>query len=259
MRKKVLLVLVTALVFGGCIRKDDLTWVKEAVKDFNDSDVTIASEEGIIKTKDGEETVDKTTVVWDEKDNSGYEKMEYKGASGYLYTYYQKYGEKIQSFNGKPDEEGEVEYSVGKEYDTDDFKIACHLVIAQDAKLNHEGVHEEDGVECIKIKVTETMKESYSDKMIKQGIIDKEAMEKDTEAKKVLEQGYTAKRVYYIWLESKTHELLKKQEDSTIPMQLIYYAAKTSGAGEIMNYPESAVYVTKYWRNKEYEKIEKPR
>lgn len=258
MRKKVMLVLAAALVLGGCIRKDDLTWVKEAVQDFNDSDVTIAREEGTIKTEGGEETADKTMAVWNAKENSGYEKMEYKGTTGDLYSYYLGDGEKIQSFNGITDEEGQIAYTAGKEYNVDDFKIACLPEIAEDAKLKHEGVHEEDGVECIKIKVTETMNQSYSDKMIEQGIIDKEVMEKDPDAKKVLEKGYTDKKVYYIWLESKTHELFKKEEDSTIPMQLTYYAAKTSGAGEVIDYPERAVYVTKYERNTEYEKIEKP-
>lgn len=260
MRKRLLLVLAGAVVLGGCIRKDDLTWVKEAVQEFNNSDVTIAHEKGTIQTKDGEETVDESTTVWNAKEKIGYEKMSYMGTTGTLYMYYEQEGETVKSFHGILDQEAEdIVYSEGGEQDAADFKISSHLDISEDAKLKHEGVHKEDGVECIKIKVTETMKQSYTDKMIEQGVIDKEAMEKDPDAKKILKKGDTNQRVYYIWLVGKTHELYKKQEDSTIPLQLTYYAAKTSGAGEVMEYPKSAVYVTKYERNTEYEEIEKPR
>lgn len=257
MKRKTLLILACTFVISGCIRKDDLTWVKEAVQKSNSSEVTIAQEEGIIKTGNGEETVDKTTTVW--TGNEGYEKMDYIGTSNTMYVYYKKVGEKIKSYNGLIDDEsGKIKYSEGQEFDEDEFKIACRLDIKDDAKLKHEGVRKEDGIECIKIRVKEKMKQSYSDKMIKQGLINKKEMEKDPEAKKILDKGYSDQKEYYIWLKAETHELYKKQEDSTIPLQLTYYAAKTSGAGEVMDFPESAVYITKYEHNKEYEKIEAP-
>lgn len=258
MRKISVLILAAVIVLGGCIRKDDLSWVREAVQEFRDSDVTIAYEEGVVKNGEKEESIDKTTAVWDAKENAGYEKMEYIGTLSEMYTYYQKNGEKVQSYNGMPDENGEIEYYAGKEFEAEELKLACQPEIAEDAELKHEGIVKEDGEEYIKIKVTETMEKSYTDRMIEMGVIDKEAMEKDSEAKKVLEKGETDQKVYYLWLEAKTHELYKKQEDSTIQMQLLYYAAKSTGQEAVMEYPESAFYVTRYERDKEYEKIEKP-
>lgn len=251
MKKNIIILSVLCvMLLTGC-STDYAKVCQENIEEYNKKQVKQAQESEVVGQG---ETDNLCTLTVDKKQKRVMRKYEQEGLTTILSQEDGKWYSYTNVGDGKWSKNEEVTLS-GEEPLT-----AADIDISEEATYNVEGKEKVGDQKAVKVKVTTPVKENIATEMKENGQITETLLENE-EFKKAYDDVVNEKeRVSYIWIDTKTKEMIKMETDVTKNKILLhYYMASVMEAPTYEELPSSVTKVVTYSVGDSIDPIELPK
>lgn len=251
MKKNFIILSVLCVMFLTGCSTDYAKVCQENIEEYNKKQVKQTEESEIV---DKGEPDNKCTLTVDKEQKRVMRKYEQEGATTILSQEDGKWYSYTNVGDGKWSKNEEVTLS-GEEPLT-----AADIDISEETTYTVEGKEKVGDQEAVKVKVTTPVKENIATEMKESGQITETLLENE-EFKKAYDDVVNEKeQVSYIWIDTKTKEMIKMETDVTKKKVLLHYYMKlVMEAPTYEELPSSVTKVITYSADDSIDSIEIPK